>query len=297
MGVTEWDSLISETFFAVNQAKLGILELAATAHPDQLLFIGDASSVRHRLHSGFLALSTGLERLGKVAISSYRWRETGKFPSVRKYNHDIAAIIDDVQQLDLSNFRAKAYAHQPPELEGLQPHIRLLTDYAKGQQRYEYLDSLASNNVLPQLYDRWAGLVRSARVDPHLQLLCNVPKGIADALLDSQVDEVLIWPYAYEMQEGVLEPRTLRVALDFFDIARWVAAVLSLISEQIFYCDPRSSRHPRYPLLAEVIDRQLLHSRLDFVTFSIIGIEDLAVTIEALGFTDEQIEAVLSADY
>ncbi len=282
MNVSNWNSIMAETQFAVSQATLGVRELAEAIHPGQLWFSEGDSDVQYRVHNAFLSLTTALERLGKLAISLYEFRQTGAYPPLRNIGHDIGEIANRLLRMDESAYRDKGFLLSEQDLTRYATHLELLTDYAKGNRRYEYLDSLSSADEPVSLYSRWASLVEAAEPDATLQLVASVPGWIASALYRSSADQVLFQPYIDSVIPNNLEPRNVRVALDFFHLARWFGSILSGISEQMFYFDPPSGSSPTVPYLPEIIDGPLLHEDRDFAAFEILRVGDLDVTLEAI---------------
>ncbi len=283
----KWNALIAETRFAVDQSVVGLRELACASHPTRQGYLQRGASFEHSIHSGLFSLTTGIERLGKLAMSAYVLRRDGRYPSVRRYSHDVSLLLKDLADLDLAGIAANEYAAQSPDLSVYADHISLMTDYAKGQQRYEFLDSLAADAADAAgegLYERWSDLVhRVSRSDADLMRVCVVPQLLPEALYSVVQDEqILIEPYLESYFPININIESLTVAMEFFRLVRWVAAILSSISKQIFYHDPRTSGVPTFPYLSEIIDHHLLHPPADFAAWEILRLGDLDITLETI---------------
>lgn len=291
----KWNSIISETQFAVHQAVDGIRTLAYVTNPDQLLFPDDGVELRYKLHNGLLSFTTGLERLAKLTVSANHFRLYGKYPKISGYSHAVTVLLDAVEGMDISSIpeqkrRAGEYVLAGRPAVPL-PLVPLLEKYAKGGGRYEYLDSLSGSDVEPGLYKDWIALANGYEapdwLDHYLALTSSMPTAIYKIanLVDAQGSgnaETLLQPYIDEFDEP-LHPKSVAIALDCFRVARWVSGCLYTISSELFYPNSRvRGDFPVFPYLCEILGPKLLHSAEDYFCFSILRLDDPTTVREAL---------------
>lgn len=277
MGNSKWYPVLAETQFSVNQTVLGLRELAKAVHRGQLFFPDDDLVVQYRVHSALLSLTTGVERMGKLAIALDGWSEESGFLKVKNLSHHIDSIATRMASLQIQDQQNRGWIFGVHEVSEAQIYLDFMTKYASGQGRYEHLDSLDKGEETIGLYQQWMELVDIAEPEPALNRLVQLPQRIATVFHESQLDEVLYDPYLDNFLPMDLDPKSLSVALDFFRIARWFGTTLSLISARMF----RDSAAD-IPYLPEVIDRYLLHEEEDFVSYYILGLGDLEATVESV---------------
>jgi hypothetical protein len=292
----KWYSLLSETQFAVHQTVLGVSELAGAVHPDQLFNASDADVVRHTLHNGLFAYTTGIERLAKLSLSAVSYRTTGGYPKVKQFGHKISDLLRSMEQVDTSLYShdgySMQYVNQGAPIPLTSKFVSLLDDYAQGSGRYEFLDSLSDPQKEPDLYERWMELSNLVEITDSVTRMCTIPQRISESLycasrvLESRADldtfDWLIEPYIDNFLKDRLHDASVEVALIYYELVRWVAAHLSAVSAQIFYHDPRDGKMPSFPYLPEVIDRHLLLDRDLFIQVHILNLNDISSTLEGI---------------
>ena len=283
--VTRWESLVSETQFATEQTIAGVKELALVANPGRFLFASDGSSVRHKLHNGLLQYTTGLERLAKLTLAIDAYYRSHTYPSVRSFGHNISSLLDKVAEIDTHGY---TYTKLIIEERPCAPDdlLSVLTSYAQGGGRYEFLDSLQKPESEPLLYQQWTALAAEYTAPAWMLELIKFPKIAASVLQDvsSWVDsdlEVVLQPFMDSLNADYDES-SVCIALNCMSLARWVASRLSALAHNSFFDASDPSRQVVFPYLSEILDKVFLHTDQALLEFYVFPFEDYEVVGEAL---------------
>jgi hypothetical protein len=254
-----WQSLISESQFAVELTHLGLRRLCQVPTPDDLV-LGRPEGTRYALHVGMHSFTSGLERLCKLAISCYGYCTEGKFPNLRQYSHSISKLLGALEGLDFEQFDGSRGLYLKPEPDPLDPELTTALDrFSQGMGRYEYLDSLASTEPLVDMFTSWCELCARSALNEEISSMLSLRGVMPDAIfagcnaVGAEI-EPLIMPYIDNDLGLPMFRSSVAVAMALYRKARWAAACLSAASTHSFW----HQRSGLVPLLSEIVDPALV---------------------------------------
>lgn len=272
-----WSHLVAETQFATELVLTGLQRLCSVPTDVHTAEWGGKDR-NYALHVGLHAFSSGLERLCKLAIACNGYAANGKFPELKKFNHKIGRLLDEVEALTPAGPGVARgggrYLARP--VDSLDPDLTAMVEkFANGAGRYEHLDSLWNDKTKVTTYDDWCAVAANGSVTPEVQDLIALKDAMTKAMW-AELSEAGLESTSQTMIEKlgqpVFEPSSA-VALSLYRKARWVAAILDVAT---YYTGKG------LPLLGEVVNPILGHKATNFFMFDIAGVSDKYVVEEEL---------------
>lgn len=293
----QWTALVRECQFLVAQFNQGALQLSRVPIPTNQFTEMNHQAFNFHLYEGMLSVTTALERLCKLTLSSWGYLTTGKFPRVQNFGHNIGDLFRRIEEIDFSEISTQITMPSGKEVEGSSnfdaPLVALMTYYASGHGRYAYLDSLSAlsdgREVPRSVSDEWLTIVRDAKPVPDwLQERCQYPEIMSNALqmLANETGAFFVETAVvsrFEFEYGApLVSESANVALQCFDYAQWVSAIFKLVSHEIIYpssSNPYSARV--FPTVSEMLASLLGPQELWFEN-NILFVDDYQTTMESV---------------
>jgi hypothetical protein len=274
VGGPTWTHLVAETQFATELVLTGLQRLCSVptdAHTTQW----GGKDRNYALHVGLHAYSSGLERLCKLAIACNTYAATGEFPKLKKFNHKIGTLLDEVGALTPSGPTSDAeYLVRP--VDALDPDLTAMVEkFANGAGRYEHLDSLWNDKAKVTTYEDWCAVAEKASVTDEVHDLIALKDAMNRAMREELSEaglESTSQPAIEDLERPIFEP-SVAVALSLYRKARWVAAILDAATDYT---------QKGLPLLGEVVNPIFNHSSADFFMYDIAGVSDKDVVEEEL---------------
>ncbi|WP_156479119.1 hypothetical protein [Kocuria palustris] len=277
MTQTIWNNLVVETQFATEMILVGLRRLSCVPTDPELVKWG-SGNLNYALHVGMYSYSSGLERLCKLAIACNNYAETGEFPNLRRYSHNIGRLLSAVEELKptgqgVSNCDSK-YLTRP--VDCLDPDLtRTVERFANGPGRYEHLDSLWNEGAEVNTYNEWSALAERASVPDQVHLLIAI-RGMITNIFDSELSKVGLEETAIAMlgdlRNPIYEP-SVGVVISLFRQVRWVSSILD---NATYYT------RQEIPILGEIVSPAFLQSSANFIADDIARIGDGDVALEEL---------------
>jgi hypothetical protein len=276
---TIWYSLLSETQYATELTLVGLRTLSQVPLPQDLPF-DNGDTLRYRLHVGMHAYTSGLERLGKLAISCQCYLDNGSFPNVRDYSHSLNRIFSKLDSLTFPSNKSLAADYLDGPMSAFDSSVlRMLEEFAKGTARYEYLDSLSTDQPESDTYVEWTRLCAKAKRSRLVEKLIDMHDAIPNALYASVPGDLEgLLCGLVDNRPGPFMKGSVVLVRTLFEMVRGVAARLSAASNEAFYGRPTGN----IPMLEEVVGPALIHPWEAFFEFHIAQLGDSECVAEAL---------------
>lgn len=282
-----WENWVSESQFARNEAIAGMRELCEVRQPDGL-WDKTGNSGRHALHSALLRFTTGLERLAKLTLACNAISTNQPFKP-RNQGHSLGDLLQKVSTIHCGAEPCKDYNGEVVDSILHEPAyplvLDLLTGFAMGGRRYEFMDHLGTPTPPKSLYEEWRGIVGvlpSLEFTDEIVATANAKEDIAFALsaaLGNQglsVENLLanssIHFPAYT-NEGV------NFSLFCYRLVRLVCVRLCHVADEIW----QSQASLQFPYLREILAPSFHHSPQDFAEFFLLEVGDLEMYEEEWG--------------
>lgn len=271
-----WESLVAEAQFATELTIVGLQRLATVAigtwgHNDLVDY-----EQSHALHVGLHSLTSGLERLAKIALMCHARTVTGEFVPVRNFSHHLDRMFAALAKLpfDAKKFRSAPLVRPTESLDT--DMVGLLVRFASGPGRYENIDALSGSDSVANVALSWARLVAIAPpVSADIAICIHLRRAIIDNLRSVAEQNGLMssaWKILFDLDEKPIDERSMKVVVQLYRIARWVA---SFVDSTTYYTSERT------PILQEVVFR-LGHSSVEFIQSEVLRIEDVELAIEEI---------------
>lgn len=266
------ERLVAETQFATDLV-LGGLRQLCTVPMNPRFLDGIGYDQTYPLHVGLFYFTSGLERLGKMAIRCHGLITDGTFAAAKKLSHRLDALLDALELLDLRGVNACAGNPLARPRDGLDPDLaNYLTTFASGAGRYEHLDALTSPSSGHLVLQGWVDLCGRTSISDPIRRSMAVRDGAAEGVRDhlTRADfETLADPF---LEIASLHEASIGAALALYERARWAAALLDTLTYNT-HCD--------LPILGEVLV-VLEADPEDFFRSQIARLGDEDVAVEAL---------------
>lgn len=264
-----WKNIVVEAQFATELTLNGLRRLCTVPiGPEVALWGSDEQN--YALHVGLYSYSSGLERLGKLALSCYGFVVDGKFTKVSGISHDIVKLLDELEALDLTKLgdaqHHTDYLVRPNDPLGPDA-TSMVKRFAGGTGRYEHLDSLWKEEPEVKTYKDWSELAARVSVSSDVVRLISLKVAMSRVVESAMIDLDLESTHESILPDDQIkmyEP-SVGVVLSLFRTVRWVSAILDAVT---YYTDVR------LPILDDILSRTFLHSSEDFFNYHLVRFSD-----------------------
>lgn len=278
--VAMWDALVQETMNASELIQSGLNRLSRV-NVDEVLGIQPYKWITP-LHLGLADFTSGLERLAKITICLSGQSRGGSFAEVRRYGHDIARLLRQLETIELPE-ESQAKLPDRPEIPPEEELIDLLTKFANNW-RYENIDFIATQKKNPQLYHDWCKIATDESVPDFVEHLIALRHAAEEGLnrAITQTDSGFPFDLALsgwldaENESPVFAPSS-SVALQIQRLSKWVADVQATLVSEL-----RSSRPQLNIPYLEEATVYLRTPPADFFAFTVMRFGDYEMLAEEL---------------
>jgi len=281
--MSRWTNLVIETQVAADLVLSGIRRVSAPPMSGGIFQVVSYDQT-FPLHVGLHTYTSGLERLCKLAIACHAFLQNGSFGDVRRYSHRISALLDDLEDLEVSQFtKGDAGYLRRPTGEYDPGLVAWLERYSSGQGRYELLDSLSRDDAEVLNWATWVEFCSRGSVSENVRMSVMMHRATGDAIRDIAAAhdlESAVAPHLEEFDHPIAEA-SAAVGLAMYRRARWAASILDavtyytnqglpILGEALVELRQTSENFFAYEVARisdpDVVEEELLHHRDAFVT-------------------------------